>query len=407
MAEQMNIPSLRFGEFDGAWSKLTLESLNIDVIDGDRGVNYPNKDDLLPEGNCLFLSAKNVTKSGFQFLENQFITQDKDKLLRKGKLTRGDIVLTTRGSVGHKALYSDTVAFENLRINSGMVLLRNQWEALNNEFIYNSMFTRYFTKQIDVVSFGSAQPALTVKEIKKLKLSIPTTLPEQQKIASFLSKVDEKITLLAKKKEKLTEYKKGVMQQLFSGKWEERDGQLTFIPPTLRFKADDGSEFPDWEEKTLSDVLTIGNGRDYKHLSEGSVPVFGTGGYMTSVDEHLHDGETVFIGRKGTINKPYMFNGKFWTVDTLFYTKDFKGVLPTFVYSIFQRINWSIYNEATGVPSLSKSTIGKIKIDLPSIEEQTKITDFLSSLDKKIELTGSELDKSKEWKKGLLQQMFV
>ncbi|TON15827.1 hypothetical protein CGH62_27055, partial [Vibrio parahaemolyticus] len=89
--------------------------------------------------------------------------------------------------------------------------------------------------------------------IKNTPVASPT-LPEQQKIASFLSKVDEKIELLAEKKDKLTEYKKGVMQQLFNGKWEEQDGQLTFIPPTLRFKADDGSEFPDWVEKTLGDV---------------------------------------------------------------------------------------------------------------------------------------------------------
>ena len=97
-------------------------------------------------------------------------------------------------------------------------------------------------------------------------LSMPINLPkasEQQKIASFLSKVDEKIDLLTKKKTKLIEYKKGVMQQLFSGKWEERDGQLSFVPPTLRFKADDGSEFPDWEEKKLGDVGSIVSGLTY------------------------------------------------------------------------------------------------------------------------------------------------
>ncbi|MDF5252403.1 restriction endonuclease subunit S, partial [Vibrio parahaemolyticus] len=212
---------------------------------------------------------------------------------------------------------------------------------------------------------------------------------------------------LTEKKDKLIEYKKGVMQQLFNGKWQDKDGQLIFIPPTLRFKADDGSEFPDWEERKLGDVLTIGNGRDYKHLSDGDIPVFGTGGYMTSVDGYLHDGETVFIGRKGTINKPYMFNGKFWTVDTLFYTKDFKDILPKFVYAIFQKVNWSLYNEATGVPSLSKSTINKIRLNLPSLSEQEKITEFISSLDQKIDLVNEELEKAKEWKRGLLQQMFV
>ncbi|MDW1712897.1 restriction endonuclease subunit S, partial [Vibrio sp. Vb2865] len=99
-----------------------------------------------------------------------------------------------------------------------------------------------------------------MKNISKpsfLSINVATpALPEQQKIASFLSKVDEKVALLTEKKDKLTEYKKGVMQQLFNGKWEEQDGQLIFIPPTLRFKADDGSEFPDWIEKRLGKVFT-------------------------------------------------------------------------------------------------------------------------------------------------------
>lgn len=276
---------------------------------------------------------------------------------------------------------------------------------------YSHIYVSYYIneklrKRISQLARGASISNVYNSDLKSLDAWLPS-FSEQQKIASFLSKVDEKITLLTEKKAKLTEYKKGVMQQLFDGSFQEQDGQLTFNPPTLRFKADDGSEFPDWEDKKLGDVLTIGNGRDYKHLSDGDIPVFGTGGYMTSVDGYLYDGETVFIGRKGTINKPYMFNGKFWTVDTLFYTKKFKDILPKFVYAIFQKINWSLYNEATGVPSLSKSTINKIKLNLPSLSEQEKITDFISSLDQKADLINSELDKAKDWKKGLLQQMFV
>ncbi|MDG2898809.1 restriction endonuclease subunit S, partial [Vibrio parahaemolyticus] len=96
----------------------------------------------------------------------------------------------------------------------------------------------------------------------------PPSLQEQQKIASFLSKVDEKITLLSEKKDKLTEYKKGVMQQLFNGKWEEQDGQLNFIPPTLRFKADDGSDFPDWREVTLDGLAEVRGRVGWKNLKQ-------------------------------------------------------------------------------------------------------------------------------------------
>ncbi|WP_288242230.1 restriction endonuclease subunit S, partial [uncultured Bacteroides sp.] len=150
--------------------------------------------------------------------------------------------------------------------------------------------------------------------------------------------------------------------------------------PNLRFKEFQG----EWEKCKISDILSIGNGRDYKHLEKGDIPVFGTGGYMTSVNSYLYDGETAFIGRKGTINKPYYYKGKFWTVDTLFYTHSFNGVAPHFVYCLFQTINWLRYNEASGVPSLSKDTIEKIKVHIPQIEEQQKISKFLSLLDERI-----------------------
>ena len=140
----------------------------------------------------------------------------------------------------------------------------------------------------------------------------------------------------------------------------------------------------EWDIYEIGDVLCIGNGRDYKHLSKGDIPVFGTGGYMTSVNECLHEGETTFIGRKGTINKPFYYNGKFWTVDTLFYTHSFKYVIPKFVYCLFQTINWLRYNEASGVPSLSKDTIEKIKVRIPQLDEQKKIAKFLSLLDERI-----------------------
>ena len=155
---------------------------------------------------------------------------------------------------------------------------------------------------------------------------------------------------------------------------------MTSDVPNLRFPEFQG----EWVTYKIKDVLSIGNGRDYKHLNNGEIPVFGTGGYMTSVDECLYDGETTFIGRKGSINKPFYYNGKFWTVDTLFYTHSFNGITPKFTYCLFQTINWLKYNEASGVPSLSKDTIEKIKINIPGLEEQNKIAKLLSLLDERI-----------------------
>ncbi|KIE21551.1 hypothetical protein SE23_04835 [Vibrio sinaloensis] len=406
MTVKMNVPRLRFGEFDGSWQELNLA----DVATIQAGFAYKSIDMSRTPKDYQLIKMSNVYQNELRLDRNPSYWDKVSKSDTKFLMKSGDIVLTLTGTVGKTDFgYTAQIPCDGkFLLNQRLVYLRSIDGVSDPKFLLSKLRTsRFYYKFFAEAKGGTGNQAnVGMSELAKLKLSYPF-YPEQQKIASFLSKVDEKISLLTEKQDKLTEYKKGVMQQLFNGKWEEQEGLLTFVPPTLRFKADDGSEFPDWEEKKLGDVLTIGNGRDYKHLSDGDIPVFGTGGYMTSVDGYLYDGETVFIGRKGTINKPYMFNGKFWTVDTLFYTKDFKDILPKFVYAIFQKVNWSLYNEATGVPSLSKSTINKIRLNVPSLSEQEKITEFISSLDQKIDLVNEELEKAKEWKKGLLQQMFV
>ena len=137
-------------------------------------------------------------------------------------------------------------------------------------------------------------------------------------------------------------------------------------------------------------------------MNNGGIPVFGTGGYMTSVDECLYDGETTFIGRKGSINKPFYYNGKFWTVDTLFYTHSFNGITPKFTYCLFQTINWLKYNEASGVPSLSKDTIEKIKIKIPGLEEQNKIAKLMFALDERIATQNKIIEDLKKLKSAII-----
>ena len=141
----------------------------------------------------------------------------------------------------------------------------------------------------------------------------------------------------------------------------------------------------DWEVKKLGEIIKLGNGKDYKHLGIGNVPVFGTGGIITYVDDFLFEGRTVGIGRKGSIDKPVLLKGKFWTVDTLFYIKEYYHTYVDFVYSLFQSINWMQYNEATGLPSLSQTNILNIKIPLPPLPEQQKIAEILSNWDKAIQ----------------------
>ena len=162
----------------------------------------------------------------------------------------------------------------------------------------------------------------------------------------------------------------------------------------------------EWYETEIKNILKIGSGRDYKHLETGNIPVFGTGGYMTSINDFLYDGESVCIGRKGTINKPFYLKGKFWTVDTLFYTYSYKNVQPKFLFYTFEQINWLKYNEASGVPSLSKSTIETILIAIPKKEEQDKIATFLSLIDERIETQNKIIEKLESLIKGLSNRLF-
>jgi type I restriction enzyme S subunit len=174
------------------------------------------------------------------------------------------------------------------------------------------------------------------------------------------------------------------------------------LVPDLRFKGFDNQ----WKNNKIGEVLKIGSGKDYKHLNEGVVPVFGTGGLMAYVDKPLFTGETVFIGRKGSIDKPFYYNGDFWTVDTLFYTFHFTLSTPKFIYALFQKINWYQHNEASGVPSLSKKTIESIPINIPSLPEQQKIASFLSAVDEKIQQLTRKKELLEQYKKGVMQQLF-
>lgn len=129
-----------------------------------------------------------------------------------------------------------------------------------------------------------------------------------------------------------------------------------------------------WEQRKLCDVVDVQSGMDYKHLASGTIPVYGTGGYMLSINKALsYDRDAIGIGRKGTIDKPYVLKAPFWTVDTLFYCLPKEGFNLDFVNCLFQKVNWKSKDESTGVPSLSKTTINSIGIQSCSLDEQNKI----------------------------------
>ena len=175
--------------------------------------------------------------------------------------------------------------------------------------------------------------------------------------------------------------------------------------PALRFPdfLNDG----EWEVKRLGEIITVNSGRDYKHLQSGDIPVYGTGGYMLSVNDKLSDIDAIGIGRKGTIDKPQYLKAPFWTVDTLFFLTTKEGFDLNFVFFLSQTIEWKKYSEQTGVPSLTRNSIEKIEVKVPPLAEQRRIAEALTALDELIAATNQKLEQMKAYKKGLMQRLFV
>ena len=158
--------------------------------------------------------------------------------------------------------------------------------------------------------------------------------------------------------------------------------QLTLFPSGYSRQ-----ETSSWEQRKFSDVVDVCSGKDYKHLKEGPIPVYGTGGFMTSVDEALsYDRDAVGIGRKGTIDKPYLLKAPFWTVDTLFYAIPKSDIDLEFVHCSFLNVDWKSKDESTGLPSLSKEAINETIALVPSFNEQSQLGEFFNNLDSLITL---------------------
>ena len=350
-------PKLRFKEFDGDWLKLKYK----DVLT----IRYGKDHKSLNDGDIPVYGT-----GGLMRHVNKYLYDGESILIgRKGTIDKPKYI-------NEKFWTVDTLFYTEIE------------ESIVPLFLYQHAL------EVNWLGLNEATgvPSLNTTSIYNIDISIPSK-EEQTKIASFLSAVDEKISQLTKKHELLSQYKQGMMQKLFSQQ--------------VRFKADDGSEFGEWDQLKFKDVIKIKYGKDHKKLDDGDIPVLGTGGVMRYVDSYLYEGESILIGRKGTIDKPRFISGKFWTVDTLFYTEIGEKILPKFAFQQLLLVNWLNLNEATGVPSLNTTSIGNIELKVPCLAEQTKIANVLSAIDQKIEVVSKQIEQAKQWKKGLLQQMFI
>ena len=221
-----------------------------EIIDGDRGKNYPKQDEFYPQGYCLFLNTGNVTKEGLIFEENQFITKEKDEALRKGKLKRGDIVYTTRGTVGNAGYYNSNVPYENVRINSGMVILRANVEIVDARFLYQILKSEYYRPYFKQYCTGSAQPQLPIKNFSQIYLNVPD-IKTQHRIADIVSAYDD----LIKNNQRQIKLLEEAAQRLYK-EW--------FVD--LRFPGHENTKIVDgvpegWRVASIADICdTVGGG---------------------------------------------------------------------------------------------------------------------------------------------------
>ncbi|MFA5462185.1 MAG: restriction endonuclease subunit S [Sulfurimonas sp.] len=425
MSEMMQVP-------DG-WEIDNFKSLKIKLIDGDRGENYPKDDDFFEHGYCIFLSAKNVTKNGFKFNELQFINQEKDEKLRKGKLEKEDIVLTTRGTVGNIAYFDNTINYQHVRINSGMILLRNENKSLKTGYLHTFLKSNIFDYQIANTVFGSAQPQLTVKEIEKFFICFPKEKKEQEKIAKILSTLDKSIEATNSLIEKEKNIKKALMQELLTN-GIDKDGHIR-TRATHTYKESELGLIPDeWEIVRVNKIAKVGSSKrifEHEYVSEG-VPFYRSTeiilkAHNKSVKSEIHiskdkfeeikasynvpQKDDILISAVGTIGVPYLVkNEQFYFKDgNLLWIQNIK-INPNYLYLFVksERFQDEI-NLIAGGSSQSALTIEKLsllKVLYPkSIDEQKQIAKILTTQDKKIETEETSLAKLKELKKGLMNDL--
>ena len=402
------------------WDSIPFDALGR-VIDGDRGLNYPSGKDFSTDGYCLFLNAGNVTKAGFRFHDCSFINREKDNILSKGKLERRDIVLTTRGTVGNFAYFDQRVPFKHMRINSGMVILRNGSGWLDTAYLYNFLRSHLMQLQIERLSFGSAQPQLTVRGISKLLVVVPPTKAEQTAIATALSDVDALLDGLDRLIGKKHDLKQAAMQQLLTGKTRLPGFEGEWEPLNMAMDSTLKARIG-WQGLTTAEYLNSG---DYA-LVTGTDFFDGKIDWASChfVEKNRYDQDKyiqlqpndVLLTKDGTI-------GKAAFVDTLPYPatlnsgvfvirpKNGAYVPKYFFYVLMSRIFTDFLNKLQAGSTIShlyqKDFINFEFFVPPTKAEQTAIATVLSDMDAEIEAIEQRRAKTADLKQAMMQELLT
>lgn len=412
MSNKKLIPALRFPEFEDEWVDKELGGLG-NYIGG--GTPTSSIDEYW-KGKIPWISSSDLKEETIQEIEiSRYISLKAIKKSATKIVPTGSILIVSRVGIGKFAVAQQDLCtsqdFTNLvPKKDNAYFLAYYFKAKSN------MFKKY--------SQGTSIKGFTGRDIRSLKLAIPEILLEQQKIASFLTAVDKRIQLIQQKKEKLEQYKKGVMQKLFSQE--------------IRFKDEKGDDFPDWEEKRLGEIGNTFNGLTGKIKED-----FGEGKpyiqYKQVFDKHNIDTSKFGLVRieENEKQKNISFGDVFFTTSSEtreevgtasvlltqvqevylnsfcfgFRPNSFKELSPYFAQYFFRSeiIRKEIIKLGQGSTrfNMSKVEFMKLRFYFPILNEQQKIASFLSVLDKKIEQVDKQVEGTQLWKKGLLQQMFV
>lgn len=389
-------PKLRFPGFEGDWESKTLG----EIFSIFNGYAFSSSDSI--EEGVLWVKIADVgiqqmKKDNLSFLPNEYIDKHKKFILKKDDY----VIALTRPILNGKLKIAKIDDFFNgslLNQRVGKLITSN-----NSTFVFNILQKDILIKSIENNISGSDPPNLSPNEISYIETYIPS-LQEQTRIANFLSAVDEKLNLLKEKKSLLEEYKKGIMQKIFNQE--------------LRFKDDNGEDFEEWEEKQIKDIFKVTRGTVLSMLLVKD----------NIEDDFIHpvySSQTKQKGLAGFYNNYLFENAITWTTDGAgagdvkyregkFYCTNVCGVLLNedgycnlFIAEMINSISRK-YVSYVGNPKLMNNVMAEIMIYIPSsIKEQTKIANFLSAIDEKIELVSTQIEETQEYKKGLLQQMFV
>ena len=387
MVEKSNVPEIRFAGFADPWEQRKL---------GDIAQRVTRKNESCESDLPLTISAQYGLVDQRTYFNAQVASKNMSGyyLLHRGEFAYNKSTSTDSPWGAVKRL---------VEYDKGCVSTLYICFALHGaapEYLVTYYETDRWYKEIQKIAAEGARNHgllnISPDDFFESKLVVPEQQSEQHLIGSLFARLDALITLHQRKYDKLGELKKSLLEKMFP-----KEGEVF---PEIRFAG-----FADpWEQRKLGELVDVRSGRDYQHLEEGPIPVYGTGGYMTGVNEALsYDEDAIGIGRKGTIDKPYRLFAPFWTVDTLFYAVPRENVNLDFALCLFRNVDWKSKDESTGLPSLSKTIINESDVYVPRNPEQRQIGQLFSRLDALITLHQRKLELLRNIKKALLDKMFV